>query len=81
MLNPGQKQANVEQQTFPQDDQLYLHLNLESEVARIRNNINKFENVNAPYNKITEPEKPFAYQNEEMFENDWMFKHGKQHFM
>ena len=48
-------QANVEQQTLPQDNQLDPNLNLESEAARIRNNINQFENVNVPQNKFTEP--------------------------
>ena len=31
------------------------NLNLESEAAGIRNNINQFENVNVPQNKFTEP--------------------------
>ena len=48
-------QANVEQQTLPQDNQLDPNLNLESEAAQIRNNINQFENVNVPQNKFTEP--------------------------
>ena len=48
LLNPWQMQANVDQQTLPQDNQLDPNLNLESEAARIRNNINQFENVIVP---------------------------------
>ena len=48
-------QAKVERQTLPQDNQLDPSLNLESKAARIRNNINKFENANVPQNKFTEP--------------------------
>ena len=47
--------AKVEQQTVPQNNQLHPNLNLESEAARIRNNINQFENVNMPQNKFIEP--------------------------
>ena len=57
MLNPWQKQTNMERQTIPQDNQLDPRLNLESETTRIRNNINQFENVNVPQNKFTEPVK------------------------
>ena len=57
MLNPWQKQANIERQILPQDNQLDPRLNLESEAARIWNNINQFEKVNVPQNKFTEPVK------------------------
>ena len=42
-------QARVEQ-TVPHSDQLHPRLNLESEAAQIRNEINHFENVNLPQN-------------------------------
>ena len=47
--------AKVEQQTVPHSNQLHPNLNLESEAAKIRNNINQFENVNLPQNKLVEP--------------------------
>ena len=47
-------QARAEQ-TVPHSNQLHPRLNLESEAARIRNNINQFENVNLPKNKLVEP--------------------------
>jgi len=40
-------QARVEQ-TIPHSDKLHPKLNLELEAAKIRNNINQFENVNLP---------------------------------
>ena len=52
LLNPWQMQAKVERQTLPQDNQLDPSLNLESEAARIRNNINQFENVNVPQTNL-----------------------------
>ena len=65
MLNPWQKQSNFEQQKFPQDNQLDSRLNLESDAARIRSNINQFENVHTPYkpSHITEPPKNACFQN------------------
>ena len=48
-------QAKVEWQTIPQNHQLDPTLNLESEAAWIRNNINQFKNVKLPQNKFTEP--------------------------
>ena len=41
LLNPWQMQARVEQ-TVPHSNQLHPRLNLESEAAQIRNNINQF---------------------------------------
>ena len=43
------------EQTVPHCTQLYPNLNLESAAARMRNNINQFENVNLPQNKLVEP--------------------------
>ena len=54
LLNPWQMQARVEQ-IIPHSDKLNPGLNLESEAAKIRNNINQFENVNLPQNKLAEP--------------------------
>ena len=53
LLNPWQMQARVEQ-IIPHSDKLNPRLNLESEAAKIRNNINQFENVNLPQNKPVE---------------------------
>ena len=70
-------QANVEWQTLPQDNQLDPRLNLESEAARIRNNINQFENIYVPQNKFTEPVKT-KNLSDIQFQHDWMFQnpHG-----
>ena len=47
LLNPWQMHARVEQ-TIPHSDKLHPRLHLESDAAKIRNNINPFENVNLP---------------------------------
>ena len=46
-------QARVEQ-IIPHSDKLHPRLDLESEAAKIRKNINQFENVNLPQNKPVE---------------------------
>ena len=56
-------QAKVKQQTVSQNHQLDPNLNLESEAARIRNNINQFENINLPQNKFIEPIKTNKLEN------------------
>ena len=50
LLNPWQMQAKAEQ-AIPHSGKLHPKLNLESDAARIRNNINKLEDLNMYKNK------------------------------
>ena len=54
LLNPWQMQAKAEQ-AIPHSGQLHPKLNLESDAARIRNNINRLEDLNMSKNKPIEP--------------------------